>query len=337
VLRELVAQADRLPALPDPVGGVGTGAADDDAERAALSGWLEAGCGRLQREGRLPLAGLGPRWQRQFAAESLPMALALRQVWRGAPQRAEPQRLSFRHRPAGAPVDLQIDDWLDGLRRLPDGGLLWTDLVASRLCRPQTEKESLAGKKLALRPDKLQRAWLVMLLAGALGLPLRGVLVGRDACAELSPPSTSDTDIDTARHALQRLLGAWWRSQRAPLPVAPRAAMAALQLLLDDKGFGFPTDGSVSSAWPAEALDAAAQVYDGSGWSGGWGPEREAPALARIHPDAESLLADGDAFRAAAEDLYLPLAQWAAAQTARLHPRSLVGDGTAGEVEDDAT
>ncbi len=299
----LIAQAGRLDASAAPVDGpveAGAGPAPiSPAERDALFSTLQAGTAALQREGRLPLAGLGARWQRRFIDTSLPLLAAWRREQAALPRRLPPlplRQVLDAVDPAGIGVRIELSDWLDGLHGAagddPADAVVpvWLDLSASKLIQNKSLSRPLP------RADKLLPAWLALIAASASGQPLRAVLIGRDARVEMQAPAPG-----LARSALQSLLLLWARTRREPLPLALRAGLAGCRQALDELP-GLP--------WKDEAWDAVAQAYDGSGFQHGVTPERDDPSLARLWPDAEALLADPDAFQAAAEALLMPLLRW---------------------------
>jgi exodeoxyribonuclease V gamma subunit len=141
--------------------------------------------------------------------------------------------------------------------------------------------------------------WVRLLMACACGVPLQIVLIGRDATLTLSP-----LDREQALPAAQALLAAWLAGQQAPLPVAPRTALA----------------------WLSKP-DKAADVYDGGFRLTGEGRE---PCLAREFPDFDALAADGQ-FEHWTQTLFEPLARWAAE-----HLEVQVHEDVAADNEEDA-
>jgi len=107
------------------------------------------------------------------------------------------------------------------------------------------------------------------------------VIVARDATAVLRAPGT-----DEARGWLGELMSTWREGMNAPLPMAPRTAIAVLQKQKDDAG---------------------RTVYERSDRIRGEGDE---PCLARMYPDYEALTADGR-FAQLANALFAPLLAWA--------------------------
>jgi exodeoxyribonuclease V gamma subunit len=252
-----------------------------DASDAPPQQRVDAGVARLRRSGRLPLGVFGDREQARLG-QDLGRLLQAWQDWRAAhPQVAQRQAISLDHE------GVRLQDWLDDLH--DEGGApVALQVTASRLA--VQNKDGSASPRL----DKLLLPWVRLVMASACGVPLRMVMIGRDAQLNLDPVPSQD-----ALPAAQALLTAWWQGQQAPLPVAPRTALAWL-------GQGDERD---------EA--AAARTYDGSFSLGG---EVQDACLACQFPDFESLL-DSLQFEGWAESLYQPLVRWAAAHAhATLYP-----------------
>lgn len=279
-----------------PVAGDAPPAAGD--LRTALHGASE----RLQRSGVLPLAGLGERLRAELLAEIEPMLIA----WQAELQ-AHPQpwpRAALRRRNNG----VQFDDWLDGLRTGHDAGG-GTPLLLQRATSRVTLAPKKKGDPPRPRPDALLAVWVRVCAATACGVPLRVVLVGRDATLRLDPPTHAQAEA-----ALDALLAAWQAGSAAPLPLARRTALEWLNRFAESD--------------PVEADDAAARTYEGDGRRAG---ERDQDlCLQRSFADFDALcraaapeppgldLPAPHAFAAWALALYEPLRQWArAAQIAR--------------------
>ncbi|MDP4299658.1 exodeoxyribonuclease V subunit gamma [Leptothrix discophora] len=299
--------------VPEGEGGGESGgegiAAISPAEREALLDALHAGAADLQRQGLLPLAGLGQRWQRRFVDTSLPLLAAWRRELLALPRRLPPLALHQRCFQAAPAATVEFSDWLDGLREPAVAGVdpaapadaanadgasvpVWLDRHASKLIQSATPKAVIP------RPDKLMPAWLALIAAQAGGQPLRAVLIGRDARIEMDPPPR-----DIAEVALQGLLRFWAQARHTPLPLAMRAGLAGCRKAIEKaKLDGLP--------WDDEVWDAVVRTYDGNGSRLGLRAEREDPSLARLYPDAEALLADPVAFQLAAEALLMPLLRW---------------------------
>jgi exodeoxyribonuclease V gamma subunit len=254
---------------------------DADAPDGAvpLEQRIDAQLARIRRSGRLPMAELGERAERELASALRPMLARWRSLHHDYPIAGVKEPLRFEHE------GLVLDDWLDGLRlaSMESGAPVWLSLQASRL----------ATDKGAPRVDKLIGAWIHALVGSACGVPVQGVLVGRDATLTVQA-----MPADRAMATLRDLLDAWREGMGQPLPVAPLTALA----LLDG---GKP-----------EAAYEGGMFLDGEG--------REA-CLARVFPDFETLAADGR-FEELAEVLYGPLRDWATTHVAvELH---VEGDAT---------
>ncbi|MFO6143336.1 exodeoxyribonuclease V subunit gamma, partial [Pseudomonas aeruginosa] len=131
----------------------------------------------------------------------------------------------------------------------------------------------------------LVRHWLQHLALQRLGQPVSSVLVSQTGTLEI-PPLPSER----AGEYLDQLIDAWRQGMRQPLPVACRTAFAWLA--------------SGGAAEPEKAMREARKRYEGGFGMGG---EVDAsPALARVYPDFDRLLASGE-FAHWAEQLYAPL------------------------------
>ncbi len=299
---------------PDLLAAVG--AADDEAaaitpaERATLLETLEAGAADLQRQGLLPLAGLGRRWQRRFIDTSLPLLAAWRRELAARPHRLPP--LALRHtmvwdEASGGRTEVELSDWLDGLRGMDapgEGGdsgdttvPVWLDRTPGKLVQGESKK-----KGIVLRVPPLLPAWLTLITASASGQPLRVVLIGRDARVDMTAPDPAD-----AQRFLQALLHHWAMGRRASVPLPLRSALKACRRALEAGRLP-------GVAWDDETWDALAQVYDGNGMgrarTAGMTAERDDPSWARLYPDAEALLVDPSTVQQAAEALLMPLLAW---------------------------
>lgn len=242
---------------------------------AAVHAVVPAEVARLQRAGRLPLAGPGLRVQTELVATLQPMVLH----W---------QALQAQHVQAHAQLALRLehpeipglvfDDVLAGL--VSSGALgevpCFIELQASRLADKKTGKH--------LRADKLLKAWLRCLASAACGQPAGGIVIGADKVLYLAPLPT-----EAALATLLALMRAWAEglASDAPLPTAVNTGLALLK-----------------------NADAAAKAYDGSEY-GVRGEGREA-SLARLFPSYTDLAAE-PGFAPASTLLYTPLRDWLAA------------------------
>jgi exodeoxyribonuclease V gamma subunit len=229
---------------------------------------------RVQRSGRLPMGEPGRRMQSELAQTLTPALQAWYAALATCPQPAPPQALHFQH------AGLVLRDGLNDLRLDANGAPVWFELQAGRLC-------SGSGSKLAVIEARLVAAWVRSLAAGACGIALQGVLVGRDATLRLPPVAPGQ-----AQAQLAALLQAWRDGMTAPLPLACRTALAFV----------------------AQKADVAL-VYEGSDFSRG---EVAEPCLARCFADFAALIADGQ-FAARAPVLYGPLHEWAKQAALQAH------------------
>jgi exodeoxyribonuclease V gamma subunit len=250
-----------------------------------LAGRVAAQVARVQRAGRLPLGEPGRRSAQALAEGLLPM-LARWQALQAQYAQHRPHRaLSHCH------DGLWLNDWLTGLRgggqtgesdgdgdgdgAGGEGAAVWLELSPGRLCTD--------AKKGQPRGDRLIAAWVRMLAASACSVEVAGVIVGRDACITVRP-----WPAERARAALGELMQAWREGRQgsgAPLPLAPRTALALVQGVADVAG-----------------------VYEGSDFGHRRGEADEA-CLARTFPDYTALTSDGR-FEALAQRLFAPLAAW---------------------------
>ena len=258
--------------------------------RAVIAGQVA----RFQRAGCLPMAEQGRRAAQDLTETGVGMFVAWCELQSLYPVPAPRQPLRF------DAAGLQLDDWLGPLRCAPDAptGPVWLQLSPSRLCDDPVKRKP--------RREVLIPVWVSLLAAAACWVPVRAVLVGRDATVTLDAPSQAD-----ARAALQTLMQAWRDGMASPLPLAARTALALLA--------GGDTVG----------------VYEGRSFPrGGLPAEGDEPCLARLYPDFEALAADGR-FAAAAEALFGPMQRWIDSHaTVRLHDDADAdgdGDVTAAE------
>jgi len=229
---------------------------------------------RVRRAGRLPMAELGQRSESKLAGVLVPLLTRWADLLARHPQPLPREPLRFEH------GDVLLVDWQDGHRATSgEPGMLdaavpgvWLALTASRLCGK--------GKKKAVRPEKLLGAWVRTLVTSAVGCPVSGVTVGRDATVSVAPMEPAE-----AADALAALLQAWRDGMNAPLPLALRTALGRVA-----------------------GTDDLAPIFEGGLYLRG---EVEDPALSRVYPDIEALFADGR-FDALAGSLAGPLARWAA-------------------------
>ena len=224
-------------------------------EGADIEQALQAGAQRLQRSGRLPLAGFGDCLRDEVLAplpEQMQRYQALCSLW---PERLEsPAALAFSH------VGVELQGWLGALRkRTGDAQLLRLELQPGGLKRGESWKW-----------HRLLRPWVVQVVAAACGLPLSTVLVGEDVSVQFKP-----VEPEQARRILRGWLEAWRAGMNAPLPVALNTAIALL-----------------AGADEEKAEKAARETYEG-GYNRS-GEVAGCASLARQFPDYVSLIEDGD-------------------------------------------
>jgi exodeoxyribonuclease V gamma subunit len=215
---------------------------------------------RLAREGVLPIGLMGQHWQQQLVDDLVPVRIAWLTL--GARFGAHAPKLAVSLEFDG----VGLDDWIDKLRS-GDGDTVWLMQISSRVL----------DKKGAPRGDKLIAPWLRQLASAAVGQPVTGYLVARDAILTLAP-----LDPQAAQAQLGALVALWRRNLDQPLATACKTALALLQ-------GGDPRS-----------------TYDGGFELTG---EGEDLCLARLWPDFAAL-AGGTDWAAIAEALYGPLAQW---------------------------
>ena len=249
----------------------GTGSAPE-----ALASLVEGQVARLQRAGRLPMAGPGALVQAELVATLNPMVGQWQALQARHPQAHSKRPLRL---PDPLRANLNLDDWLLGLQSSGEVGTtpIWIELQASKL----------ADKKLkSARPDKLLTAWVRSLAAAACGQPAAGIVIGADAVihvAALEPAAAQDTLLSLMRACQDGLTG------DRPWPTAVLTGLA------------FVND-------PAKARTA----YEGSDFGGASGEGREA-CLARLYPDFVALSADPE-FEPCSQRLYAPYRAWLDAQ-----------------------
>ncbi|WP_349618399.1 exodeoxyribonuclease V subunit gamma [Azotobacter salinestris] len=234
---------------------------------------LEAAALRLQRSGRLPLAGFGERLREQLL-KPLPAQMQRYQglcaLW---PTRLEsPRPLQFAH------VGIELAGWLGGLRCGEGGALARIELQPGELRR---------GKD-GWKWHRLLRPWVAHVAAAACGEPLTTLLVGEDASLEFAP-----LEQPKAQAILRLWLEGWRAGLEAPLPVALNTAIAWLGCI-----------GKDGEDAESKARDAACKTYEG-GYNHG-GEAAGSASLARQYPTFDALVADGD-FYEWSRDLYQSL------------------------------
>ena len=235
--------------------------------------WLVEGqVARLQRAGRLPMAGPGTLVRDELIATLNPMVSHWQTLKALHPQAHGkwPLRLQDPVQPT-----LHLDDWLVGLQssRQAPARPAWIELQASKLADK---------KRVNARPDKLLTAWVRSLAAAACGQPAAGIVIGADAVVHVEPLEPA-----AAKDTLLRLMRAFRDGVSGDRPW-PTAVLTGLAFVKD----------------PARART----VYQGSDFGGATGEGRE-PCLARLYPDFATLSAD-PAFETGSRLLYEPYRLW---------------------------
>ncbi|RVU46526.1 exodeoxyribonuclease V subunit gamma [Rubrivivax rivuli] len=297
LMDEVLRSAQREAALAAAQG------ADTAVDAEAVACAVQAELARLQRAGRLPLAGPGRRVQAELQQTLQPML----QHWQ-ALRAAHPQLLP--PLPPALPAVVQDDladglpampglsDALVGLRASAEPGALpvFIELQASRLV------SSKPSKAPPPRADKLLRPWLRCLAAAACGRPVAGIVVGADKVVHLAPPEPA-----AARQTLQALLAAWADGLSADAPW-PTALATGLGLLKSAEAAQAAFEGSAQGRVPAEGRE---------------------PCLARLFPSYAHLAAH-PAHEPASRTLYAALAE---AMATQLRIEDLPGGAAGDEAE----
>jgi exodeoxyribonuclease V gamma subunit len=227
---------------------------------------------RLQRAGRLPLAGPGARVQDELIATLHPMVSHWQVLQAQHAQARDKWPLRWQH-PARPGLDL--DDWLVGLQvsGVPGTAPVWIELLAARLADPKGEIP---------RADKLLTAWVRSLASAACGQPVGGILIGANAVVRVAP-----LEPGQAQDILGALTSAWQEGVTGDRPWATAV----------NTGLAF-----------LKHADKARAVYDGGDFGGARGEGRE-PCLARLYPDFSALVRD-PTFVRSTETLYGPYGEW---------------------------
>lgn len=255
----------------------GMAAPEPTAEAMAepIDRFLRQQLGRLERAGRLPLAGPGRVAQEQLLQTLQPMVEAWRAALRELPQARDKLPLRVVH---PQHENLVLDDWLEGLRSAGGAAApVWIELQASRLADRGSKRSGPLP-----RADKLVAAWVRCLASAACGCPSDGIVIGEGALVHVSAP-----EPDVALPLLLDLMRACREGLRGDEPL--------------------PTAVKTGSAWLSQPEKAAA-VFEGQFNSPMPGEGKEA-CLARLFPDFASLRAQPQ-FDAASRRLYQPLLEW---------------------------
>lgn len=234
---------------------------------------------RLRLAGELPMAAVGEHEARRLTQELQPLLVCGLQERAQWPEEATRVLIDHLH------VGVHLQDALSGLRqRVQADGLhtAWVEMRASKIATLNARNEARA------LPDKLIGPWLTSLAAAAMGVPLHGVLVGRNAIVRIRPMGQ-----EAARQQLDVLLAVYAEGMRWPLPLPPLVALQWLKH--QDKG--------------GDSLNALTDLYEGNGHEQE-GEARQDAALYRTYPTLDDLLA-GDHLGRLAEAVYRPLKEWA--------------------------
>ena len=209
---------------------------------------------RVQRSGRLPMAGFAERLGEQLLQ---PLSTQLQhyqqQVQRWPQLLPSPLRLNFAH------AGIKLEDWLGELHQ-GESGLARLELQAGTLKKDRTYKW-----------HRLLSPWLKHLVAAACGHSLNTLLLAEDCCLQLPA-----LEQGKASGTLKQWLEAYVAGMQAPLPVAIKTASAWLGAA--DKG-------------EDKALQAARKVYEGDGFNS-TGEMQQSASLARHFASFDALLAD---------------------------------------------
>jgi exodeoxyribonuclease V gamma subunit len=251
---------------------------DTRAAQAEIPALMDAMVQRWVRCGQLPLGAPGEQGLARLRATWQYSLQAWLQALQAWPQALGPVALHWAHEQA------PLDDWLTGLRGQPKspGAFQWVEVSASKVAIPASSQKQVDR----VRPDKLLAAWVGLTALAAQGQLAGLTLIGADATVRLEAP-----DADSAGEVLTHLLSTWAQGQTRPLPLTLRAGLA----------YALEQD--------------VAKAFEGDGRQVG---DVDHPAVARLYPDAESLLASGE-FQDLAEAVYDPLAAWASRASIEWH------------------
>ncbi|WP_109126191.1 exodeoxyribonuclease V subunit gamma [Dyella sp. C11] len=215
---------------------------------------VEVAARQLVEQGALPPGGFGELAREAVARESSDLAMR----WLAACERSPlvTEKIEVVHEAHG----VRLEDWLSDLRQGRDAPYVRLELATGKLLQ-----------KKDIRHEKAINAWVIHVIAHALGLRMQTRIIGVDATLLLQP-----MDADDARMCLNALLSCLREGMRMPLPIARKTAFAWLQNMDD----------------PEKARKQAQLAYEGSGF-GGVGEVQEDAYLARAWPHFEALEAGG--------------------------------------------
>nr|WP_239535150.1 exodeoxyribonuclease V subunit gamma [Dyella kyungheensis] len=209
---------------------------------------------QLSDQGSLPPGGFGELARDALAREGGDLATRWLAACARWPLAAE--KIEVLHEAHG----VRLEDWLTDLRQGDDTTLVRLELATGKLLQ-----------KGDLRYDKAINAWVIHVVAHAVGLHMQTRIIGVDGTLLLPPISTDDAVM-----CLNALLSSLREGMRMPLPIARKTAFAWLQNLDD----------------PDKARKQAQLAYEGSGF-GAVGELQEDAYLARSWPRFEALEAGG--------------------------------------------
>ncbi|MCE9663253.1 exodeoxyribonuclease V subunit gamma [Halomonas sp. M5N1S17] len=193
---------------------------------------------RLQGQGVLAMGAFGERMREQLT-EPMPELFeayeAALDEWPHAIEEPEPVQLNV----PGAPP---LEDWLDELRRDPEGNRCRLVLVSSSLI-----------KKGKYHWHHILRHWIAHLAGHLEGHPLTTRLLSKAGHVTLPP-----LDPELARGHLREIVKTWQAGMREPLPLACDTAFVWLSKL------GTPESERDSDAW-----HAARKTYEGDDYNAG--------------------------------------------------------------------
>ncbi len=234
---------------------------------------------RLRKAGDLPLAAVGLHEAQRLAQALTPLLAS------GLDERAAWPELAPRALVDRSHAGVRLQDALTGWRQRVLGDQVQTAWVELRASKIATVHKS---KKAEALPDKLMGPWLNCLAAAAMGLPVHGVLVGRNAIVRITPMAQAP-----AAEQLDALLAVYAEGMQWPLPLPPLVALRWLSE--QDKG--------------SASLNTLTDLYEGNGHDQE-GEARKDAALYRSYPTLADLLQGGHLARLA-EVVYRPLKKWA--------------------------
>ncbi|AZP13957.1 exodeoxyribonuclease V subunit gamma [Undibacterium parvum] len=231
---------------------------------AEVADTLSKRAAKLGREGVLPVGLIGSQWQNQLVNALTPVRTAWLELCQQYPYPAEKVAINL------IIDEIQLDGWLERMHSSTagqNGEVVSLTQISSKI----------TNKKGELRGEKLIDAWLSQLAAAALGRPVMGFLLARDAIISMQPLAQAEA-IET----LHTLLACWRAGMDRPLPSACKTGLALAQA-------GNPQ-----------------QVYEGGYQLRG---EVEEASLARLWPDYAALSSEPD-YESCSLTLYGALAAW---------------------------